>query len=119
MNKALNLAKRPVIYSLPEGTRRPQAKTLADQRRDHAIEAIIAGRMENYGESFERALCTLIEMGPDKALVGVMREREVSTIIRRSPEAIRDRVESAWATFSTLAGWFIRTGRKVQDYSDC
>lgn len=119
MNKAPSPNKRPVIYSLAEGILRPHAKTLVDQRRDYAIEAIIAGRMDNYGESFERALCTLIEMGPDKALVGVMREREVSTIIRRNPEAIRDRVESAWATFSTLAGWFIRTGRKVQDYSDC
>lgn len=84
------------MYRLPSTFLRPIARTDAERRRDAAIEMVIASRMENHGESLKRAFERLFGIGPEFASFGALRPIEVARTIRRDPQAVLDRAESAW-----------------------
>ena len=60
-----------MVYHLPVDYPRPTPLNKRDLELDWAIEYLIAGRMENYGETEGEALRTIVWKGPGDATFGI------------------------------------------------
>ena len=85
-----------MVYHLPVDYPRPTPLNKRDLELDWAIEYLIAGRMENYGETEGEALRTIVWKGPGDATFGILIDGRIQKIIARRPARLQDRAANAW-----------------------
>lgn len=102
---------RQMFYRLPLDHPRPAPQSERDLELDLAVEYLVAGRAENFGESEEEALLTIVGQGPKRASYGMILEHSICQTVLKRPAGLRRRAETAW-------GWpypsVLETGRFVR-----
>ena len=85
-----------MAYHLPADYPRPTLLSERDCEFDRAIECLVAGRMQNYGETDGDALRTIVWKGPGDAAFGILIDDGTQKSICRWPSRLRDRAANAW-----------------------
>lgn len=100
-----------MLYHLPPDYPRPTPLSERDRELDVAIEYLVAGRTDNFGETEEEALISIVAQGPKRASYGMLLERPIYLTVLRRSAGLRRRAERAWGwTFPSV----VETGRFIR-----